>query len=203
LNTKILKPRPKKQNNTVLWRGSNTHQVDIANYFDQIYDVQTEYTNFDFIYCGYNPWIIPQTANKKYLKATDPILYFQQINRLAPKIMQVPLVDSHFNRCKSNIAYLEGTYAGAVCLVPDWPEWNLPGTVRYKSREEYGEKLKLLLNGGISFNKYNREAWEYIMQTRTLEIVNQQRADLLKLIIETNGNLVNKPFSKTVNEIVK
>ncbi|MDH5524511.1 MAG: hypothetical protein OEY01_11045 [Desulfobulbaceae bacterium] len=179
LNTQILQPRPKKQNNTVLWRGSDTHQMDIFFYADQMFEAQSTFADFDFIYFGYNPWIIPATTNKKHIKTTDPIIYFQQLNQLAPKIMQVPLVDSHFNRCKSNIAYLEATYAGAVCLVPDWPEWDLPGTVRYNSPEEYAEKLKLLLTGGISFNKYNRQAWEYILEHRTLETVNTQRAELL------------------------
>ena len=189
LDTKNLLPRPKKQTEAVLWRGSDTHNLDLYLYAEEIYSIHETYTTNEFLYLGYDPWFIPPTPNFKYAKATDPILYFQQISKIAPKIMHVPLVDSHFNRCKSDIAYLEGTYAGAVCLVPDWPEWQHPGTVRYNSVEEYAEKLRQLLNGGTSFNKYNRQAWEYIMQNRTLEVVNQQRVDLLNQLIKQNNEI--------------
>jgi hypothetical protein len=189
INTSILRPRPKKTTKTVLWRGSDTHQLDLFVHADEIFKAQNTYGEWNFTYFGYNPWFIPGTKNKKYIKATDPILYLQQLASLAPTIMQVPLVDSHFNRCKSNIAYLEGTYAGAVCLVPDWPEWQLPGTVRYKNATEYAEKLELLLNNKISFKKYNREAWKYITENLTLDTVNNQRAEILTQLVAKNSQL--------------
>lgn len=180
LNTRFLPPRPQKQENTVLWRGSDTHLLDMVMFLDEIAAIQEKYSKFTFTYFGYDNPFIPLTPNYNYIKSTDPILYCQQLAQIAPKIMQVPLVDGAFNRSKSNIAYLEGTYAGAVCLVPDWPEWQLPGTVRYKNETEYREKLELLLNDKINLKKYNTQAWEYITENLTLDKVNQQRADLLQ-----------------------
>ena len=41
---------------------------------------------------------------------------------VAPRVAICPLKDSAFNRCKSDIAYLEYTAFGAVSVVPDWPD---------------------------------------------------------------------------------
>lgn len=186
LNTEIFNKKPQKTNKTALWRGSDTHQIDIYPLQFEISDLQETFKDWDFLWFGWDPYYITPASNMKYLKPTDPILYVRQLERIAPKIMHVPLIDIHFNRCKSNIAYLEGTYAGAACLVPDWPEWNMPGTVKYSNPDEYIDKLKLMLTGNINFNRMNREAWEYITENLTLEKVNKQRVQLLEELCSVN-----------------
>jgi len=184
INTSLFNYRQQqKTNKTVLWRGSDTHQLDIFLYADPIFNATQKYSDWNFTWFGYYPWYIPPTPNSKYIKATDPVLYFKQLHGLAPRIMQVPLADSLFNRCKSNIAYLEGTFAGAVCLVPDWEEWQQPGAVKYTSIDDYNDKLELLLNDKVNARKRNSEAWEHIMQNLTLAKVNRQRVELLEQIM--------------------
>ena len=181
INTKIFNYRKtQKPNKTILWRGSDTHQLDIYMFAETIFNATQKYSDYNFTYFGFYPWFIPMEKNTKYIKPTDPVIYFRQLYSLAPKIMNVPLVDSLFNRCKSNIAYIEGTFAGAVCLVPEWPEWDLPGAVTYKSPEDYAEKLELLLNDKINIRKKVTQAWDYITNNLTLEIVNKKRVELLK-----------------------
>lgn len=183
-NDKLFRYRAKQPTKkTMLWRGSETHNMDMFYYGDPMYESQVKYTDWEFLYFGFNPWFIPETPNKKYLSATDPILYFRQIYGLAPRAMQVPLIKSLFNLCKSNIAWIEGTFAGAVCLVPDWPEWNLPGTITYNSAEDYREKLRVMLNESVNFKKKNAQSWEYIMENLTLEKVNKQRMEILESLI--------------------
>lgn len=172
-----------KTNKTVMWRGSDTHNIDMFYYGDQIYKCQEKYKDWNFMYFGWNPWFIPDTQNKKFVSATDPVLYFKQLYKLAPRIMQVPLVRSLFNECKSNIAFIEGTFAGAVCLVPDWQEWDLPGTLKYSSAEEYGEKLELMLNEKVNFSKYNSQAWDYIFDNLRLSKINQLRVNILNSLL--------------------
>jgi len=170
----------RKRGNLMLWRGSDTHNLDIYTYKDQINEMQSLFTNCVFAYCGFNPFFINETSNKRHFKTIDPIQYFKQIYGWSPMAMQVPLADSIFNRCKSNIAWIEGSFAGAVCLVPDWEEWQMPGTVRYSNPAEYGEKMKLLLNNNFNYRKYNDLSWEYIMDNLTLSKVNGQRIEILK-----------------------
>jgi len=172
-----------KTNKTVMWRGSDTHNIDLFYYADQIYKCQDKYKDWNFLYFGWNPWFIPEAENKKHISATDPVLYFKQLYKLAPRIMQVPLVRSLFNECKSNIAFIEGTFAGAVCLVPDWKEWDLPGTLKYSSAEEYGEKLELMLNEKVNFSKYNSQAWDYIFDNLRLSKINHLRVNIINSLL--------------------
>ena len=176
------KPKTEK---TLLWRGSETHAMDTLFYANEIMEAQNKFTDWNFLYFGWNPWFIPANQNKVFLPAMDPILYFRRINNLAPRAMHVPLVDSLFNRCKSNIAYIEGTFAGAVCLVPSWDEWVMPGAITYSNAAEYYEKLSILLNEKVNFAKYNSLAWEFIMDSLTLEKINRQRVEILNNLIES------------------
>jgi hypothetical protein len=173
-----------KREKTILWRGSDTHQHDLAFYMDPILQQTAAFADWKWVYFGYNPWFFPPTPNHFYQKPTDPLYYFRHIHNLKPQIMQVPLADSVFNRCKSNIAWLEGTFAGAVCLVPEWDGWKNPGAITYNSLEQYAEKLKLLIAGNINTVKYNHLSWEYILDTLTLEKANETRKELLLSIIK-------------------
>ena len=184
-NDKLFNYREKKvkTNKTAMWRGSDTHNLDLFYYGDQIFNAQNKYSDWDFLFFGFNPWFIPEEKNRKHINATDPVLYFKQIYNIAPRVMHVPLLNSIFNKCKSNIAYIEGSFSGAVCLVPDWDEWKLPGAITYSSADEYGEKLELMLNEKINFNKYNSMAWEYIMDNLRLEEVNKKRVEILNSLL--------------------
>lgn len=185
INLKMLDYRTTQTaTETVLWRGSDTHQLDIFIYAEEIYPIQHKYTAFEFIYFGFYPWFIPMDKNVKYIPPIDPLLYFKQLYTLRPKIMHVPLHDSVFNRCKSNIAFIEATFAGAVCLVPEWEEWTLPGAVTYNSTAQYAEKLELLLNNKINIKKRVQQAWDFISQNLSLNKVNQLRIDLINEIFK-------------------
>ena len=184
-NTKLFNYRQNKvqTEKTMLWRGSETHSLDLFFYGDEIYSNQQKFTDWNFLYFGWNPWFIPHTENRKHIGPTDPVLYFRQVHGLSPRAMHVPLVDSFFNRCKSNIAYIEGSFAGAVCLVPEWEEWTLPGAITYKNAAEYHEKMNLMLTEKVNFKKYNALAWEFIMDSLTLEKVNKQRVQILQNLV--------------------
>jgi hypothetical protein len=165
-------------NKTILWRGGDSHRMDLRFYETEIMDRQEKFTDWLWIYAGYNPWEFI-TKNKKYRKPEDPILYFKWLREYGPKAMQVPLHDCFFNRCKSNNAALEGTWAGAVCIVPDWEEWQIPGTLKYRTPQEYGEKLDVILKEHISFNKYRSMAMDFIRDNYDLNKVNCLRVQVI------------------------
>ena len=173
-----LKPREKK----VLWRGPESHIYDLMTYAKEINQASAEFPEYEFIFMGYYPWFLSETDNKGYLPGLDIIMYHKRIFDLAPTLMHVPLHDNSFNRCRSNIAFIEGSYAGAVCVVPAW--WNLPYAMTYQNGPEYYEAMRLVLSGEVDAVKMNAEAWEYIMDCLTLKKVNQKRADLIETLLE-------------------
>lgn len=177
-NDSLVKREKKQRNNVVLWRGTNTHQMDIETYKTAIDRVTEHWTDINFLYIGYAPWGLKITRNVQLAGAVDTMLYLEQIQVIAPMIMQVPLHDSLFNRCKSNIAAIEGAFAGAVCLVPEW--WDMEGTVKYKDNRSYYEGLNAILKGEIDVEKANERSWEYIRANLFLSDVNRKRVELIE-----------------------
>lgn len=176
-NRKLWQERSK----LVVWRGSDTHILDIWQYAQAISQASEEKPDYQFLFWGYEPFSLSQTKNKGYMQGMDIILYHSNLEKMKPLIMQIPLQDSIFNRCKSNIAAIEGTFAGAVSIVPEW--WNIPGALKYDSQESYYSNIKAVLSGEIDVKKQNAISWEYVQDYLSLSKVNQQRVELIKSLI--------------------
>jgi len=177
-NDSLVKREKKKREKIVLWRGTNTHQRDIMTYQDAINKVSGHWTDIRFLYIGYVPWFLNIGKNTAFAGAVDTMLYLEQIQAVAPSIMQVPLHDSLFNRCKSNIAAIEGAFAGAACLVPEW--WAMEGAIKYKDSKSYYEGINALLKGEVDIEKSNNASWEYIQANLLLSNVNKMRVELIE-----------------------
>ncbi len=102
------------------------------------------------------------------------------IHRLQPAIMIVPLVDNDFNRAKSNIAWLEGCFAGAAVIAPDFPEFQRPGVLNYSSPEQFGDVLGNAMIGNYDLKKLSEDGWAHIRKYELLTHRNQIRVNALK-----------------------
>jgi hypothetical protein len=172
---RILQPRSKN----IIWRGSETHVYDIMVYNDVIDKFIKEHPDYQFVFMGFNPWFLSKAPNLKFVKQLDILEYFEAGMKLTPAVVQVPLHESIFNRCKSNIAFIEGTYWGATSIVPEF--WGkLPGTISYTDAESYYEAL----NASIEDKpEYNKESWAYIRRNLLSSEVNKLRVKLIKSLL--------------------
>ena len=172
---RILQPRSK----TVVWRGSDTHVFDIMVYNDVIDKCIKEHPEYSFVFMGFNPWILGDAPNLKFIKLLETIEYFETGMTITPAVVHVPLHESTFNRCKSNIAFIEGTYWGATCVVPEF--WGkLPGTLSYKDSDSYYDALTQALEDKPERNK---EAWDYIKKNLLSSEINKLRVKLIEDLI--------------------
>lgn len=172
----------RKREKLVIWRGTDTHIWDIMRYGRSISKATAEFPDYRFVYLGFNPWFLNQAANQSFIAdEMDIIYYFNHVFSMAPMVMQVPIVDELFNRCKSNIAYIEGTYFGALCVVPKW--WDVPGALSYDSEGSYYEALKQALSGEVDIEAQNAMAWQYIMDELTLSKVNVKRLNVINSLL--------------------
>lgn len=155
----------------VFWRGSHLHFPNLMNYVNEIQKC-TEISQIKFM--GLNPYFL---TSYKLIAEMDVYNYFNHYKNLSPKFTFVTLIDHPFNRGRSNIAWIEATMAGAVCLAPDWEEWQMPGIIRYSSREDfvysYGEMVK------EDLSHFYKISYEYIRQNLILEKVNKLRVELV------------------------
>jgi hypothetical protein len=109
----------------------------------------------------------------------DLIEYFHSLKTLAPKIHLVPLKDNRFNRCKSNIAWMEATWAGAACVVPGFEEFEMEDT-SYDDNESFYRIAKALLDDEQLNSDIYFFARDYIQKNLLLSQVNQMRIQIAR-----------------------
>lgn len=175
-----------------VWRGSETHIADLLGHAEEIGVAMDTRPNTFWNFFGYDPFYITgnfDATKWKYFTPQDIMIYSDQLRNIKPQVMFVPLVQDNLNKCKSNIAWIEATAAGAVTIAPDWPEWQRPGVINYNSvgdywRHEFSEdflsKLKAPLDG---YAERWKESRDYIMENLTLTKVNKQRENILKQLL--------------------
>ena len=136
--------------NLIAWRGTNTHAKDIDTYKRPLVDFLNEYEQFKIIFMGFDAKMIRDEMkfkeNYSYFELMDPVNYIANYKHLAPEIHIVPLHDSIFNRCKSNIALIEARASGAKVLGPAWNEWQ-DSDFCYYSEDSFYNGLTILAKG--------------------------------------------------------
>jgi hypothetical protein len=173
-----------QRSHMVLWRGTDTHIYDLQVYANAINKATVEFKEKQFLYMGFYPYFLmknAETLNMFVQKDQDIVLYFLNTFKLAPLCVHVPLVDELFNRCKSDIAFIEGAYFGAVCNVPHW--WNAPGAFKYTDQKSYYENMRTILSGEVDIEAQNRISWEYIQDNLLLSRVNIKRVELINNLL--------------------
>lgn len=169
---------------TILWRGGVSHQRDLWKVAPDLHQFCKDHKNV-FTFYGYYPWFLEDLLPKDRF-SVEPwqktcANYLARLSQISPKYGLVPLHDNGFNRCKSNIAWLELTWAGAVCLVPNWPEFDHPGAITYSGPAEFYSKLESLVSMPDELLALSRrEAWKWIKANATLASVNDYRNDIFR-----------------------
>jgi hypothetical protein len=171
------------QTKTINWRGSNTHDEDLETVREQLIQFQTMHPDYTLNFMGSPSWRViqsfPTINNIKILPDTDIIEFWHTLKTIQPKVSIVPLVDNVFNASKSNIAFLESTWAGAATLAPDMQEWRHPGILNYNTSQEFLEILNEIALDNIDCMKIAREGWQYVQENLLLSNVNKLRVLLI------------------------
>jgi hypothetical protein len=155
----------------ILWRGSPSHQRDLYEFREPILRIMDKYPDWQFVFFGMQPiW----TDKGIHIHGQDLFYYFDKLLEIDAKIGIVPLIDSDFNRSKSNIAELEMSWMGANCLVPDWPEWKSGN--RYENLEQFEFSLDIMIN---DCNAECPSIFRDKIELPVLSAVNEQRKKIL------------------------
>jgi hypothetical protein len=167
-----------------MWRGTASHQKDILLYRDQFLRFFEKNPGAHMTFFGFNPWYVTETIKKDNYTHRPTVMsvpdFLITLRDLRPKLGIVPLVDHGFNRAKSNIAWLELTWAGAVTLVPDWSEWNHPGAITYSDTDSFLNQLdEMTRYSADDLECHHREAWDYIQKECMLSKWNHLREAIL------------------------
>lgn len=185
---KTLNPR----NPVMLWRGSATHHRDVVQFSKQIIEVGNNqaYGSWMWRFVGDNLWFVTDYMPHKQViwsQSLDVMEYNRHIYDICPKAIMVPLHDSVFNKSKSNIAWMEGMFSGAVCIGPDWDEWKKPGILNYRDAKSFQHILEGVMSGEIETEVEAQRGWDYIKENLDLRKVNELR---IKVIEELVGGAI-------------
>jgi glycosyltransferase involved in cell wall biosynthesis len=178
-----LEPCP-SSNKIINWRGSMTHLQDLRTVLPKIKEIQEEKNFMDWTwnFIGRDATVVKkEIPAAKVWDFIGLIQYFNHIRELNPILQIVPLVDHTFNHSKSNIAWLEGIYSGAVTVAPScFEEFNRPGVVRYKDTDDFKKVITELMANPEAIKQIYMEGYNYIKEHLLLSNVNKMRIDLLK-----------------------
>jgi len=169
-----------KRSKKILWRGTSTHQKDLFEFKDEIVRVMNSNKKWTLDFMGYNPFFITEHIRHSYTPKMELDSYFEVLPRLNHSICIVPLHDCEFNRAKSNIGWQEATYAGAVCLAPDFEEWNYPGIINYTDQKDFEEKLTAMIKGEMDLKAFHTQSWQYINDHLSLDKINEERYKIIE-----------------------
>ena len=121
-----LPSKPSKYNGVVCWRGDAGQLADIVT-DDTVEAFTANYERFKWLFWGYWPKPFRGGNCKGIPRTRDVAEYIDSLPTVGINMMWKPLEDNVFNDAKSNIAWIEATMAGAVCVTnyagkPGW-EW--------------------------------------------------------------------------------
>lgn len=171
----------------IVWRGGSSHQRDLDSIADELIAVGQlpSYEKIAWSFIGITRAsyrILEGIPNARRLRGFDPVDYFAALRSMRPRAVIVPLADNAFNKSKSNIGYIEATYAGALTIAPDWPEWRNPGVLLYKPnhpesfRETLVEALEL---DEKALDRLWQEARDHVERALTIDTTNNARCSVL------------------------
>lgn len=184
-------PDEQKRPAQIVWRGSITHEGDLALHAQSFQDFQ----NIEFAFYGYEPWMLYKryggNLSKVKLKDWTPgiLRYFDALKEMRPDFGVVTLENVPFNHAKSNIALLEFTMAGAALIAPAYmAEFNQPGVITFgkteaKMGQQYAHELTRIFKDIDAGKEMKQAAWEQACETieekYLLSITNRLRAQIL------------------------
>lgn len=157
----------------VLWRGGQSHEADVYEVADELVNIVNANKDWEFQFWGQRFIYMELRCGNNYVvePMTELSNYFENLLIYNPNIVIFPLCDTEFNAGKSNIAWLEGTYAGAAVFANGkLPEFNKPGIA---DMEHLSDQLQSGDNSDIK--EANENAWQYILDNLLLSKINLLR----------------------------
>jgi intein/homing endonuclease len=116
-------------------------------------------------------------------------------------VFDIEIPDGHcynangFMSHNSNIAWIEATYAGAIAVVPEFPEYSKQGTVTYKDEKEFSFFMETYMNNESARENLFQESKKYITDNLLLSNINKKRIGIIDFLF---SDKIKKPNLKIV-----
>lgn len=176
--------RPFKYRPVLAWRGSESHRIDLHYYEKEIAEVLKQYP--ECVFFGFNPyhfdWLAPG-VEINWQGQVNLIQYYIALCKWNAAFHFVPMIDTTFNRVKSNLAWSDATLAGSVVLGPDFEEYRRPGVWRYTSEDRESFRLeffRMLRADKDGLEKMHQASWDWIRDNILASKINLKRLEIIR-----------------------
>jgi hypothetical protein len=194
-----ITPAHHDRDKVILLRGGGSHQKDWAKYKDGIIQLMEDFPDYTLAVMGFHPEWLKSIKKIKYYRFSDLITYFETLMQLKPELMIVPLEDNKFNRCKTDIALIEGTIAGATVISAKLPEFSkYSELLTFETNDELGALGSIMLNNKKASQGYYKE---FLSQIPKLSDVNEKRRDIIEQISAKSFYHPNTPELKPATSL--
>lgn len=182
-------------NKLVTWRGTNTHDRDIQDYEEPLVEFFKANPEWKIEFIGFRPWrtIEKIGSQARFKSPVDPMYYMDYLKKIGPSVHIVPLNDSIFNRCKSNIAWIEATVAGASVIAPDWEQWRNPGTITYTSKGDFYAALDWFSKNQEILENKRKESLDWMLKNYNLVDSNKKRLTIIEQALDIKKEYPKAP----------
>jgi len=161
----------------VAYRGGKTHELDVYNHLDEWISIINDNQDFEFSFLGARFPLMETKCGDNYLivEGLHIMEYFHYFYNLNPNIFIYPLEDTKFNQGKSNISWIEATYAGAVVFAPNNINEFIgkPGIICFN--KQFINIFNEVKNNYKVMKILNELSWDYIQNNLLLSHINQLR----------------------------
>lgn len=167
----------------IAWRGDERHQADLHDFKDAFIDASNDHPDWTFFFIGYNPFFITEKMRDgswNYVPPMPILTFMNWMKNLQAGITVVPMRDRTFNHAKSNVGWIQATYAGSTILGPHWEQWQRPGITNYFDPQDFKAKLYDMMAGSVDLHEEHQKSWSFIKDNLMLSTVNKQRQSLIE-----------------------
>ena len=176
-------PLDKKKNynhNTKIasYRGGVSHDYDVYSNYEEIISTINNTSDWEFRFHGsrFKAIEIKTKDNHTYTEPMTLMQFFKTYYDLNANIAFFPLLNNVFNHGKSNISFLEATYAGAAFMGNrDLPEFNHDFVIDISC--DFRDMFFAHEGEYRLLEKMNNDAWDWILENRLLSDINKLRIE--------------------------
>ena len=163
------------------WAGSWGHLKDLESILPILEEVAAEHPEVSFAFMG-DPrfealWQHWDPKRVRFQPGGDLQSYLLFLDSLTIGI--APLRDTEFNRCRSDVKFLEYASRGVVALLADLPPYDIPihresVALGFDSLDSLRKQLQNLLSDPELLESLKNRAYQYVLSKR-LELPNAER----------------------------
>ena len=182
LHLRQIPPGPRQKR--VLWRGTQSHTRNLMTVGRELVSLSRKHADWRFTFFGMDPIdLTDHMKNAEVVGQVPPLDFFKTMCALHAGILYYPLGATDHAQARSHISWLEGTFAGSLCVASRNAEFTRPGLLNFSSPSEFEDVVDKVIAGHYDVDKLVEESWAEIQEKYLLSHTNKLRMNIIETLL--------------------